>query len=160
METSFSFFRRFVIILPTLLVGGCSTPFMIQHGGQKHLAPALGLEEIDIRYLHYAFFNDQPTVDKPGAVQGMVSVTKGDLYLIKGNLSTISPGSETRVPIKDIEGLHSSEGQIQLKVGEETMVIWVVTSRNQHDEGALKDLNDLLVSDGVPAWQSNRTLNP
>ena len=143
---------KFITLALLLFLWGCSYPLVIQHGGQTQVAPVLGVEESDIRFLRYAFFMNTPPDESVDTTRGIVALTDSDLFLIEGNLRTMTSSTETRIPISDMEGLFLSD-QIQLKLGESGMVIWVVTSDPKLDLPGLDHLHDLLNAEGIPAWQ-------
>ena len=125
-----------------------------RENGVARVAPVLGVEESDIRYLCHAYFNTDPEGNESVAARGLVAVTANELILIQGTLVRRRKSDISRLLISDIDGAHTSDNQIQLKIGEERPVIWIVKGNRMFDSQGLKGLYKMLVADGVPPWQS------
>lgn len=141
----------------SLLVSGCTYPMMISLGGQKHVAPVLGVEEEDVKFLQYVFFNEDPRGERVEGTQGIVVLTDDRLVLIEGLLSTMDGTAKYVVPYQELDGVYLGKYQLQLRRGNERVVIWVVSGRPDYNGPDSRLLYRNLLEKGVPPWSSEIT---
>ena len=140
------------------LLGGCTYPMMIQHGGQKQVAPKLGVEEEKIRFLRNVVYSMNPVDYRSKRSKGILALTDDQVVFLRGSLqdSTV----DSIVPIADIDGLHIGKGnkEVQFKLGEERIAVWVISEGDQkHRDIPSKLLYRLLLAEGVTPWESDKS---
>ena len=139
-------------------VWGCSYPMVIQHGGQKLVAPKLGVEEEEIRFLRNVFYSINPVDLRSKRTKGMLALTDDSVVLLKGSLQNST--FDTAVSIQDIDGIHIGRGnnEIQLKLGEDRIALLFVSEGSQkYRDIPTKLLYRMLLADGVTSWESDRS---
>ena len=157
VQSRYSYIQTLVIILFLSLVSGCSYPLMISMGGQKHVAPVLGVEEEEIEFVQYAYYNAEPRGERIPGTQGIIVVTEDKLVLIEGLLSTMDGTTDVTFSIAELEGVHLGKYQLQLRRGRERVVLWVVTGREDYNGPDSRRLYQMLLEKGVPPWSSEIT---
>ncbi|MDG2167994.1 MAG: hypothetical protein P8L44_08725 [Opitutales bacterium] len=114
------------VTVAMLCLSGCSYPLMISLGGQKHVAPVLGVEEEAVEFIQYGYYNENPRGEGVSGKEGIIVLTDESLALIEGLLSTMDGTPDVVLPISELDGVHLGKYQLQLKRGRERVVIWVV----------------------------------
>ena len=106
---------------------------MISMGGQKHVAPVLGVEEENVQFIQYGYYNEEPRGERVDGTQGIVVLTEESLVLIEGLISTMDETPDVVLPISELDGVYRGKYQLQLKRGRDRLVIWVVSGRPDYN---------------------------
>ncbi len=130
---------------------------MISLGGQKHVAPVLGVEEEAVEFIQYGYYNENPKGERVSGKEGIIVLTDETLALIEGLLSTMDGTPDVVLPISELDGVHLGKYQLQLKRGRERVVIWVVSGRPDYNGPDTRLLYRSLLEKGVPPWSSEIT---
>ena len=146
-----------LIILFLSLVSGCTYPIMISHGGQEHVAPVLGVEEDDIKFVQYGYYHEDPRSERVPGKEGIIVLTDETLVLIEGLLSTMDGTPDVVLPVSELDGVYMGNYQLQVKRGSQRVVIWVVSGRPDYNGPDTKRLYRSLLEKGVRPWASEVT---
>ena len=152
-----SFRIVFLLCLMTLLCfSACSQSHLIQNKGPALVAPAIGVEQNEVRLVRYATYELQPQPGLQEGREGLVVLTNDFLVLMEGRPEDMM--EDISIPLSHIEGVHIGRmsTHLQLKSGDERMVIWLFTDRSSPkiNEVATKLLYTQLLESGVPPFES------
>ena len=134
----------------------CSQSHLIQNKGPALVAPVIGVEENKVRMVRYATYELQPQPGWQEGREGLVVLTNDFLVFLEGTPEDMT--EDISIPLSHIEGVHIGRmnTQLQLKSGDERMVMWLFTDRSSPkiNEVATKLLYDQLLESGVPPFVS------
>ncbi|MCB1123961.1 MAG: hypothetical protein KJT03_20575 [Verrucomicrobiae bacterium] len=114
------------LLLTTLIIlTGCANqPLSLDQDGPQ-LAPTLGTEAADIRFINHCIFTtvDESVSKASLEKKGIIALTDTDLFLVKGNLSSAGPDDVQQIPITSIDGIASLLSHLQIKYQDQILIV-------------------------------------
>lgn len=145
-----------IALLAMVLASGCASPPLRTESHRQRLGEIAELGDQQIEFMNYCFFEEitDPETEKTlEGRRGIVAATKTEICLVGGGLNNETKDYFLKIPFAEIEGVNGSHSQIQVKVENKSIVLFLYYwSDHGTDRKRTVELHQLLRSKGIPEF--------
>ena len=153
--------KRYLWIgLMGLSVSGCATGPLKTAEQRERIVEAIGFQSSGAALMYNCFFEEVQGLDSEKAirgVRGIVAMTESEICLMDGAFPMAPTRHFIKIPLSEIEGVHGSSAQVQIKYQDRVYALIVFDWETFHPNYSLTQrVFRALITANVPEFRAER----